>query len=31
MKRANKMSNRGVTGNNTNESASIFDDLFDQV
>ena len=31
MKHANKMSNRGVTGNNTNESASIFDTLLDQV
>ena len=31
MKRANKMSNRGITGNNIGESASIFDTLFDQI
>ena len=31
MKRANKMSNRGVTGNNIGESASIFDPLFSQI
>lgn len=31
MKRANKMSNRGVTGNNIGESPSIFDSLFSQI